>query len=222
MEDSQSLDALENIMNDVGERPFDIAIHIRHIQLAQSIQGMEAEALAARELMSQCLAVGDAVWMPLLDAKEQMVDLDTEEGVQELLALYARAEADYFCKSTRYEALLRAQRHPAIPILQQHLQFLIDRHSHYTTEENLRPDTLGDTFTTAWTREAINEVVQKGINHLTEVCLFFTTGIFFIFMNSIRAESCGIPKRTGRWKYLRTRRNLKSKGTISKSNSHAD
>lgn len=59
----------------------------------------------------------------------------------------------------------------AIPILERHLQFLIDRHSHYSGDI-LKPAALGDLFSTAWTRIAIGEVVKKGIGHLTKVRAF--------------------------------------------------
>jgi len=100
MDESQALDALANFMNDLAENPFDIPTHLQHIRLAESFPGMEAEAMSAREMMSQFLAVGEDIWLPLLDAKESSLDLETEEGVSELLALYERAEADYLCKET--------------------------------------------------------------------------------------------------------------------------
>ena len=59
----------------------------------------------------------------------------------------------------------------AIPILQKHLQFILDQHTHYL-ELGTRPTELGDLFSTAWTRKAITEVVDKGIGHLTQVAHF--------------------------------------------------
>jgi len=97
MDDSKSLDVLANVMNELTEKPFDVAIHLQHIRLAESLPGMEAEATSAREMMSGLLAVGDDVWLPLLDAKEKSVDLETEDGLMDLFALYDRAEADYLC-----------------------------------------------------------------------------------------------------------------------------
>ncbi len=58
---------------------------------------------------------------------------------------------------------------PAIPILQKHLEFVIERHSHYASEGNLRPECLGTILTTTWTREAVDQIVGKGMMHLTEV-----------------------------------------------------
>ena len=97
MDDSHSLDALDNVLNDVAEKPYDASTHARHIQLTQSLEGMESEITSAMEMMTQFLAAGEEVWLPLINAKMQEVDLDTEEGVAELLALYARAESDYMC-----------------------------------------------------------------------------------------------------------------------------
>ena len=97
MDDSHSLDALANILNDVAEKPYDVLTHARHIRLTQSLEGMEPEVTSAMEMMTQFLAAGEEVWLPLINAKMQELDLDTEEGVVELLALYTRAESDYMC-----------------------------------------------------------------------------------------------------------------------------
>ena len=97
MNDSHSLDALANILNDVAEKPYDALTHVRHIRLTQSLEGMEPEVTSAMEMMTQFLAAGEEVWLPLINAKMQELDLDTEEGVVELLALYTRAESDYMC-----------------------------------------------------------------------------------------------------------------------------
>jgi hypothetical protein len=98
MDESQSLDALSSAINALVDKPLDFDCHVQHIRLAQSLPGMEAEVAVAREMMSQFLAVGDEVWLPLLDHKEKSVDLETEASVTELLALYERAEEDYLCK----------------------------------------------------------------------------------------------------------------------------
>ncbi|KAF8158295.1 hypothetical protein B0H34DRAFT_708196 [Crassisporium funariophilum] len=147
-----ALESLSNILNEVAENPLDVSIHARHIKLAQSLEGMEAEAVSAMEMMTDFVAAGDEVWLPLINAKEKALDLETEGGVEELLELYAHAEADYM----------------SIPILQKHLELLIERHALYTSGEQLKPSTLGDVFSTTWTREAINEVVKKAVGHLTQ------------------------------------------------------
>ncbi|KDR82688.1 hypothetical protein GALMADRAFT_57506 [Galerina marginata CBS 339.88] len=149
MNEAESLDALANILGVVAEKPYDVSAHAQHIHLAQSL---DAGAHDAMEMMTQFMAAGDEVWLPLLQSKEQSVDLETEEGIEELLALYNFAENDYF----------------SIPILQKHLKFLIERYALYTSGEHLRPEALGDIFTPAWTREAINGVVKKGVCHLTQ------------------------------------------------------
>lgn len=59
----------------------------------------------------------------------------------------------------------------AIPILQKHIEFLVDRHSYFSALED-PPEELGGYFSTAWTREAISEVVSKGAGHLTKVTAF--------------------------------------------------
>ena len=97
MDEAQSLDALANVLNDLTESPYDITLHAKHIRLAQSMEGMEAEVQSALEMLPQFLAAGDDVWFRLLEAKTAAVDLETVEGVEELLELYNTAEADYLC-----------------------------------------------------------------------------------------------------------------------------
>ncbi|KAG6918338.1 hypothetical protein DXG01_015197 [Tephrocybe rancida] len=151
MNEAQSLDALAKVLNDLSERPYDLNLHKQHVQLARSLEGMEAEATSACEMLVDFLAAGDQVWNTLIEAKESSVDLETAEGVDELLSVYSRAESDYL----------------SIPILQKHLQFLIDRHEQYAGEDP-KPSALGDLFSTTWTRTAITEVVNKGLKHLTK------------------------------------------------------
>ncbi|TFK40639.1 hypothetical protein BDQ12DRAFT_601697 [Crucibulum laeve] len=149
----ESLNALGNLLGQLADNPYDVSLHAQHIRLAQSLEGMNEEVQSALEMMPEFLAAGDEVWLPLIRRKEALVDADTKESVEELLSLYARAEADY----------------QSIPLLQKHLEYIIERHSEYTGEEaKPRPDTLGDVFSTEWTRQAIDEVVQKGIGHLTK------------------------------------------------------
>jgi hypothetical protein len=96
-DESHSLDALANILNDLGENPYDPSTHAKHIRLTQSFEGMDSDITPAMEMMTQFLAAGEEVWLPLINAKIQELDLDTEEGVVQLLALYTRAESDYMC-----------------------------------------------------------------------------------------------------------------------------
>ncbi|KAF5315056.1 hypothetical protein D9619_007334 [Psilocybe cf. subviscida] len=145
-------DGLAALDLEVAENPYDANVHAQHIRIAQSLDGMESEVTSAREMMTQFLAAGDDVWLPLLAAKENTVDLETAEGVEELLTLYARAESDYL----------------SIPILQRHLNFLVEKHALYTTGEQLKAEALGDIFSTSWSREAIEDVVSKGAGHLME------------------------------------------------------
>ena len=98
MDESQSLDALSDAINALSEKPLDFDCHVQHIRLAESLPGMDAEVTLAREMMSQFLAVGDDVWLPLLEHKARSVNLETEAGVTELLTLYERAEEDYLCE----------------------------------------------------------------------------------------------------------------------------
>lgn len=169
MNETQSLEALGNIYSELAKKPYDVSLHIKHINLAQTAQGMEMEFQAAQEMMTEFLAAGDDVWLPLIRAKENSVDPNAAEDVEELLNMYTRAESDYLCECVYLHRVQHINVHTlAIPLLQQHLQYLIDRHTAYLGDE-AKPTTLGGLFSTDWTRQAIDEVVNKGTRHLTQV-----------------------------------------------------
>ncbi|KAK7048174.1 ATP-dependent DNA helicase PIF1 [Favolaschia claudopus] len=150
MEESQSLDALSNILTQLETKPFDLSLHAAHIRLTQSLEGLQPDALAAMEMMSSFYAVGEDLWLALIQAKENAVHVNTANGVEELLALYRRAEEDYF----------------SIPLLKQHAEFIISRCEQYAETE--KPQELGELFSADWTRQALEEIVSKGIWHMTQ------------------------------------------------------
>lgn len=98
MDQSDSLEALSNLLTQIADNPHDFSLHVQHVKLALSLEGMEAEAQSALETMTGFYAVGDEVWLPLIKAKESGLDLTSKAGVEELLELYERAENDYLCR----------------------------------------------------------------------------------------------------------------------------
>ncbi|KAG9315935.1 hypothetical protein JVU11DRAFT_3587 [Chiua virens] len=148
---SDGLDALADLLTELSVNAFDINLHLRHINLARSLPDMDAQVLVAQEMAASYLAVGEDVWLPLIHAKLSSANIEDPAGVLEVLELYARAENDYL----------------SIPILQSHIEFLVDRHA-YFAELEAPPEDLGDCFSTAWTHEAISEVVSKGTGHVTK------------------------------------------------------
>jgi hypothetical protein len=48
-------------------------------------------------IMAEQLAAVEEVWLALIQGKEDTLDLNTANGVEELLALYELAEQDYLC-----------------------------------------------------------------------------------------------------------------------------
>lgn len=106
MDETESLNTLSEVLTAVAEKPYDITAHAQHIRLTKSLAGMEGEAQSAMEMMVQLVAAPEEIWLSLLDAKENAVDLDTKEGVEELLALYLQAENDYLCKYHHFKLSL--------------------------------------------------------------------------------------------------------------------
>ena len=97
MDEAQALEAVANILGEILSKPLDLSLHLRHIELARTLDDLESQ-LTAFQMVSEFLAVGDEVWLPYLDAKAKSVDLETENGAEELLQLYEKAEGDYLCR----------------------------------------------------------------------------------------------------------------------------
>jgi len=101
MDESQSLDALANILTSLSQSPFDISLHAQHIRLAKSMKSFDPTHLsAAREMFKSHFPAGNEVWMPLIKDKEDSVDMNDPESVLDMLELYSTAEGDYLCKCT--------------------------------------------------------------------------------------------------------------------------
>ncbi|KAJ4482272.1 hypothetical protein J3R30DRAFT_3681497 [Lentinula aciculospora] len=151
MDESSSLDALAGLLEQLADNPRDFHLHVQHIRLAKSLEGMEAELTSALEMFTNCFAAGDEVWLSLIETKRRSVNVDTINGIEELLALYQRAEADYF----------------SIPVLKQHIEFILGRYEYYANGAT-KPHELGELFSTEWTRAAITNIARKGIGHITQ------------------------------------------------------
>ncbi|TRM63998.1 hypothetical protein BD626DRAFT_547754 [Schizophyllum amplum] len=151
--DASGLDALAGILNQIVEKPFDVALHAQHIRLAEaSTDPTSAEVVSACEMYTNFMPAEETVWARFLAHKEATLDLTTAAGLEELLNLYERAENDYL----------------SIDILNKHLHLLIDRHEHYADAENIKPEELGDAFSTEWTRSQLHRTVAKGLGHLSK------------------------------------------------------
>lgn len=99
----ESLNALSNILSQIAEQPLNVALHIQHIQIASSQPGLNAELMSAMEMMTEFLAADpEHVWLPLIKQRESSLNFDSSAGVEELLALYERAESDYLCKCVKH------------------------------------------------------------------------------------------------------------------------
>ncbi|KAL4073262.1 hypothetical protein V8B97DRAFT_1953447 [Scleroderma yunnanense] len=150
-DEASGLERLADLITELSANPYDISLHAEHISLSLALPDMESEVTVAREMAVNYLAMGDEVWVPLIESKAASVDVDTPAGALEVLEAYADAERDYL----------------SIPILQKHVEFLIDRHAYFSALDS-KPEELGELFSTGWTREAIGTVVAKGLGHLTK------------------------------------------------------
>ena len=96
MEESDALEALANILNRLTDDPYNITLHIEHVRIAQQT-GMDDQLEAALEMATAFWAVGDYVWLPLIERKLQGSNLDSAQDLQTILDLFGRAEQDYLC-----------------------------------------------------------------------------------------------------------------------------
>ncbi|KAF8272792.1 RNA-binding protein Prp24 [Lactarius quietus] len=150
MDEEQTLEALSNVLSALSETPFDLSLHAQHIQLAAAA-GMDDQAHAARETLTTYYACADDVWLPLLEEKKKAADINSIEGVLSVLQAYNLAGDDYL----------------SIPLLRQHMGFLIERHAYFSASSasSVLPE---DPFSREWTREVLNTVVARGVGHITQ------------------------------------------------------
>lgn len=100
MDESESLESLVNTINTLSERPYDVSIHAEFLKLANSLEGVDAEVESGLEMITQCMAAGDEVWIPFLEKKMPDV-ISTREEAEEVFGLFNKAEQDYLCASLR-------------------------------------------------------------------------------------------------------------------------
>ena len=96
VETTKGLDALADLLTELSVNSFDINLHVQHVNLARSL-AMDAQVLVAQEMAANFLAVGDDVWLPIIEAKLSSANLENSAHVLEVLELFARAESDYLC-----------------------------------------------------------------------------------------------------------------------------
>lgn len=95
MEESESLDALSNLLNELAQKPYDVSLHSKHIRQSAALEGSDVDV--AREMFISYFAAGEETWIPLIDAKQKSENLESLAGLEGVLALFERAERDYLC-----------------------------------------------------------------------------------------------------------------------------
>lgn len=101
MDEAAVLDALAGVISKISDTPYDFALHAEHIRLAQSNDSMDDELASAIELLASFYAVDETLWLQLIHLKRKSLNPKTADGVNEIMALYERAEDDYLCTSRR-------------------------------------------------------------------------------------------------------------------------
>lgn len=170
MDEADALEALANTLTLLTENPYDISLHAQNVRLARAT-GMEDQLEAALGMVTTFWAAGNYVWLPLIDMKANSADLAKKEDMEDLLALFERAEEDYLCKlhllaykSCRAHLTRSAL---AIPLLKKHLEFIIAEHTRLL-ETGTPLDDL-ELFSIPWMLVEMDRIVRKGEAHVTEV-----------------------------------------------------
>jgi squamous cell carcinoma antigen recognized by T-cells 3 len=96
MDESESLEAISGILNELAEKPYDFSLHVKHIQ--ESEKASESQSCLAREMFTSYFAAGEGVWLPLIEAKLKSEDLESSTGVENVLSVFELAEEDYLCE----------------------------------------------------------------------------------------------------------------------------
>jgi squamous cell carcinoma antigen recognized by T-cells 3 len=96
MDESAAIDALADTFTKLSTNSCSVDLHAQHIRLANSLEDKD-QLLVALEMATNYVATPDDVWLPIIGAKVTASDLDTPEGVLEVLAVYSKAEEDYMC-----------------------------------------------------------------------------------------------------------------------------
>ncbi|KIY44769.1 hypothetical protein FISHEDRAFT_50684 [Fistulina hepatica ATCC 64428] len=145
--DDASDAVLAAVIGEIAENPFDIQLHAKHLRLSQSDIDAKNGAI---DMLTSFLAAPESVWLEAFTAKFDAMDHELYADVEQYLAMFERAEGDYL----------------SIPILQNHMQYIIERHAHYTAEP--KPDEFGDVFSTEWCMTMLSEIAAKGAGHLSK------------------------------------------------------
>lgn len=102
-EEAQALDNLERILSALAETPYNLALHVEHIAVARTLT--REELLAAYDMTTTYLPMGDEIWIPVLESMLRGEDLGEVDGCLLILENFARAEADYLCKLSHKPAI---------------------------------------------------------------------------------------------------------------------
>ena len=167
MDETQTLEALSNLLTEISSNPYDIALHAKHIKLSVE-SGSEEQVNAARQMMTGFWPAGDEVWLPLINSRIQQ-GVDTLDDVMEVIGLFEIAEEDYLCE---FDSTSPLSINPcdglATPLLQKHLEFLIDRYSHFNSSES-ESEEMNGMLPYDVVKPMLYKIVGRGSGHLTQV-----------------------------------------------------
>lgn len=96
MDESQSLEALSNILTELTKNPNSLSLYARYFNLAQS-NGVDDEDInPVRQMLTTYWPANDDVWLPIIEGRVRQ-GVNALEDTLEVLDLFEAAEDDYFC-----------------------------------------------------------------------------------------------------------------------------
>ncbi|KAI0755299.1 RNA-binding protein Prp24 [Daedaleopsis nitida] len=175
MKEEDALEAISGILERLLDNPYDMSLHAEHIRIARTT-GMDDQVESALDMLTSFWAAGEDVWLPRIQLKIATANLEASEDLQGIHDLFTRAEQDYL----------------SLPILQKHLEFLLERYEHFA--EAGRPDTLDNMFSPEGMYQVLSTVVAKGAGHLTKSHLLWD--VLRDFALELLASSTGEQRAT--------------------------
>ncbi|KAG8973011.1 Splicing factor [Tulasnella sp. 425] len=147
----QALEALPEALTAVQETPLAYTLHYRALALLQAI-GMEDQLEAARNTLTNYLAVADDIWIPLLESKIAQtnvpdVEIDAFIDVEEM---FMKAERDYL----------------SIPIFKVHLEYLIRQVERAASGSEALPEGFLELYATESVSARMRSLAAKAEGHL--------------------------------------------------------
>ncbi|KIO31343.1 hypothetical protein M407DRAFT_220481 [Tulasnella calospora MUT 4182] len=149
----QALEALPEVLTSVQETPLAYKLHYRAIALVEAA-GMEDQLQAARINLTNYLAAGDDIWIPLLESKiAQTTGSDAEiDAFIDVEEMFLKAERDYL----------------SLPILKIHSEYLVQQVARAASSSEDLPDGFDELYAVQSVSARMKGLATKAEVHIAK------------------------------------------------------